>query len=228
MKIVLICLIISLSSIFSLFSVQVISPVDFPGYEPGSHFTFPHKAVEYSRHVADPPPEVEYMDNGYSYEVRALAFESAISIFASEKNTVLFRALETRATEQKASYKKEKSDDPKLLRKFEYYTYRRYISFELSVGSIYKVRLDETHPYAFGPGSEWFLMKQSAEYPFLVTGYTINCITDKEPVAGFAGYKYKEKIKNMLVTGSEKIGSSEIIYITDNPDVRVFRKSGRI
>ena len=77
-------------------------------------------------------------------------------------------------------------------------------------------------------GSEWFIMKRSAGYPFLPSGYNIGYILDKEPVAGFAGFKYKDKVINTLVIGSEKIGSGEVIYITDNPYFRAFWKSGRI
>jgi hypothetical protein len=157
---------------------------------------------------------------------RIVALESSASIFSGEKTTALSKAVETRTTEQKAAEKKEKSDDPALLRKFE--SERRYTLSERSAGSIYKVKLDETNPYAFGLGGEWFIMKRSAGYPFLSSGYNIGYILDKEPVSGFAGFKYKDKIKNTIVIGSEKIGSGEVIYITDDPIFRAFWKSGRV
>ena len=105
---------------------------------------------------------------------------------------------------------------------------RRYNLSERSAGSIYKVRLDDTHPYSFGMGKEWFIMKRTAGYPFLTTGSNIGYILDKEPVSGFAGFKYKDKIKSTLVIGTERIGSGEVIYITDNPYFRAFWKSGRV
>jgi hypothetical protein len=157
---------------------------------------------------------------------RVIAFESAISLFAAEKSTSLSKAQETRTTELKAAEKKVKSDDTTMLRKFE--NERRYTLSERSAGSIYKVKLDDTNPYAFGMGKEWFLMKRTAGYPFLPTGNNIGYILEKEPVAGFAGFKYKDKIKNTLVIGSENIGSGEVIYITDNPYFRAFWKSGRV
>ena len=70
-------------------------------------------------------------------------------------------------------------------------------------------------------------MKRTAGYPFLPSGNNIGYILDKEPVSGFAGFKYKDKIKNTLVIGSENIGKGEVIYITDNPYFRAFWKSGR-
>ena len=159
---------------------------------------------------------------------RVIAFENAISIFAGEKSTSLAKAIETRTTEQKSVEKKIKSDDTTLLRKFEYETERRYSLTDRSAGSIYKVKIDDSHPYSFGLGKEWFIMKRTAGYPFLTTGSNIGYILEKEPVAGFAGFKYKDKIKNTLVIGSESIGSGEVVYITDNPYFRAFWKSGRV
>jgi len=157
---------------------------------------------------------------------RVIALESAGSLFSSEKTTALAKAVETRTTEQKALEKKEKSDDTTLLRKYE--IQRRYSISEGSPGSIYKVKVDESNPYAFGLGAEWFIMKWTGGYPFLSAGNNIGYILGKEPVSGFAGFKYKDKIKNTLVIGSERIGSGEVIYITDNPYFRAFWKSGRV
>jgi len=157
---------------------------------------------------------------------KVIAFENAISVFATEKTTALFKAVEKRNTELKATEKKVKSDDPSLLKKFE--DERRQALSERSARSIYKVNLDETHPYVFGLGIEWFIMKRTAGYPFLDKGRNIGYITEKDPVAGFAGYKFRDKIKNTLVIGSENIGSGEVVYITDDPYLRAFWKSGRI
>jgi hypothetical protein len=159
---------------------------------------------------------------------RVIAIENSISVFAGEKSTSLFKAIETRNDEQKLAEKKVKSDDSTLLRKFEFENERRYSLSDRSAGSIYKVKLDDTHPYSFGMGKEWFVMKRSSGYPYLTKGSNIGYIPDKEPVSGFAGFKYKDKIKNTLVIGSENIGSGEVIYITDDPYFRAFWKSGRV
>ena len=156
---------------------------------------------------------------------KVIAFENAISVFASEKSTALFKAIEDKNAEQKAIEKKEKSDDPVLLRRFE--DERRHLLSDRSAGSIYKVKIDSTHPYAFGLGDEWFIMKKTSAYPFLGKGSNIGYILDNDPVSGFAGYKFRKQIKNTLVIGSENIGSGEVIYITDDPYYRAFWKSGR-
>jgi hypothetical protein len=159
---------------------------------------------------------------------RVIAMENAISIFSNVKTTSLAKAIETRSTELKAIEKKIKSDDTTLLKKFEYENEMRYSLSDKSAGGIYKVKLDETNPYAFGLGKDWFIMKRMAGYPFMTTGNNIGYILDKEPLSGFAGSKYKSKIKNTLVIGSEKIGSGEVIYVSDDPYFRAFWKSGRV
>lgn len=158
---------------------------------------------------------------------RVIALENSLSLFASEKTTALGKAMETRTAELKAAEKKIKSDDTSYLKKYELNIDRRYSLSERSAGSIYRVKVDDTNPYAFGLGKEWFIMKRTAGYPFLATGNNIGYILEKEPLAGFAGFKYKDKIKNTLVIGSEQLGSGEVIYITDNPYFRAFWKSGR-
>jgi Zinc carboxypeptidase len=159
---------------------------------------------------------------------RVIAIENSMSVFAGEKSTALAKAIETRTAEQKLAEKKVKSDDSTLLKKYDLSVERRYTLTDRSAGSIYKVKLDDTNPYCFGMGKEWFLMKRTAGYPFLATGNNIGYILEKEPVAGFAGFKYKNKIKNTLVIGSENIGSGEVIYISDDPYFRAFWKSGRV
>ncbi len=159
---------------------------------------------------------------------RVIAIDNAVALFAKEKTTSLAKAIETRKTEDKAVEKKIKSTDTTLLKKYEYETERRYSLSDRSAGSIYKVGLDETNPYAFGMGKEWFVIKRTAGYPFLTKGSNIGYILDKEPVSGFAGFKYKDKIKNTMVIGTEKIGAGEVVYITDDPYFRGFWKSGRV
>lgn len=157
---------------------------------------------------------------------RVIAIESAISVFAGDKNTALFKALEKRNTELKTLEKNIRSDDTILLKKFE--NERRHLLSERSAGSIYRVRLDETHPYAAGLGKEWFIIKRNQAYPFLDKGSNIAWITENNPVSGFAGYKFRQTVRNTLVAGSETIGSGEVIYLTDDPYFRAYWKGGRI
>jgi hypothetical protein len=165
---------------------------------------------------------LEYVKEGG----RLVAFERAISLFAEEKTTNLYNAVEARKKEVEAEKEKIKTDDPSHLKKYE--NQRRERLKERSAGSIYRVDLDETHPYVFGLGEKWFVMKMSANYPFLDKGNNIGFILNNEPVAGFAGSEFQKEVKNSLVIGSERLGSGEIVYITDDPYYRAYWKSGRV
>jgi len=157
---------------------------------------------------------------------RLVVFERAISLFAGEKTTNLFNAVEARKKENETEKKKTKTDDPSHLKKYE--NQRRERLKERSAGSIYRVDIDETHPYAFGLGKKWFVMKMSANYPFLDEGNNIGYILNNEPVSGFAGSEFQKEVKNSLVIGSERMGRGEIVYITDDPYYRAYWKSGRV
>jgi len=157
---------------------------------------------------------------------RLVVFERAISLFAEEKTTNLFNAVEARKKEKETEKEKTKTDDPSHLKKYE--NQRRERLKERSAGSIYLVDIDETHPYAFGLGKKWFVMKMSANFPFLDKGNNIGFILNSEPVSGFAGSEFQKEVKNSLVIGSERLGSGEIVYITDDPYYRAYWKSGRV
>jgi hypothetical protein len=157
---------------------------------------------------------------------RIVAFERAVSLFAGEKTTNLFKAVEKQKKEIAAAEGKKKSDDPTLLKKFE--NQRRESLNSRSASSIYRVKLDDTHPYVYGLGNQWFIIKRSDGLPYLEKGNNIAYITEKEPVSGFAGSKFIKKIDNTLVIGSERIGRGEVVYISDDPYYRAFWKSGRV
>jgi hypothetical protein len=157
---------------------------------------------------------------------RIVAFDRAISLFAAEKTTKLFEVVEMRKKELESAEEKKKSTDESLLKRYE--NSRRESLNERSANSIYRVKLDDSHPYTYGLGSEWFIIKRAENYPFLKTGNNIGYITENEPVSGFAGSKFTKEVKNTLVIGSERVGRGEIVYITDDPYFRGFWKSGRV
>ncbi|HDZ40544.1 MAG TPA: zinc carboxypeptidase [Bacteroidetes bacterium] len=158
---------------------------------------------------------------------RLIAFEEAIKLFASDESTNLYKAVEARKKEKEKDEDKLVGSDTTHLKKYE--DQRRERLKERSAGSIYRIGLDDTHPYAFGLGKEWFMMKTSpAHYPFLAKGNNIAYILNNEPVAGFAGNEFKDDVKNTIAVASENIGRGEVIYITDSPYYRAYWKSGRI
>lgn len=156
---------------------------------------------------------------------RVIAMDSAIALFRAEKTTALGKAWEAKEAEEKKIVKPTFADTAMLKR---YEDQRRISATDRSAGAIFRVMLDETHPFAFGMGKEWFLMKRNEGLPFLDKGNNIGYIIDNNPVAGFAGYKYRQKVKNTGVIASETIGRGMVVYISDDPYFRAYWKSGRV
>ena len=156
---------------------------------------------------------------------RVIALESAIELFREDKTTELGKAWELRQAEEKKNAKADPADTTRLVR---YEDQRRMAATGRSAGAIYRVKLDDTHPYAFGMGKEWYLMKRNEGLPYLEKGSNIGHITDEDPVAGFAGYKFRKKVKNTGVIASENIGKGTVVYISDDPYFRAYWKSGRV
>jgi hypothetical protein len=156
---------------------------------------------------------------------RVIAMDNAITLFREEKSTELGKAWELRQAEEKKKTEANPADTSRLVR---YEDQRRVAATGRSAGAIYRVKLDETHPYAFGMGKEWFLMKRNEGLPYLEKGSNIGYITDEDPVAGFAGYKFRKKVKNTGVIASENIGRGSVVYLSDDPYFRAYWKSGRV
>ena len=157
---------------------------------------------------------------------KVVAIGSATGIFANDEKTALGKAVANAKQEKAAEAGKQKSDDLALLTRFE--NIRRDALSERSAGAVYRVHLDDSHPFSFGMGKQWFAMRSSDGLPFLENGRNIAYVLDHEPVAGFAGYKYQERIKNTLMIGAERIGRGEAVYFADNPYFRAYWKSSRL
>ena len=72
--------------------------------------------------------------------------------------------METRTTEQKAVEKKRsRAMIPHFLRSLKL-KMKKISSFRTISRKYYKVRLDDTDPYAFGMGKEWFVMNDTLAF----------------------------------------------------------------
>jgi hypothetical protein len=97
-------------------------------------------------------------------------------------------------------------------------------------GAIYRTRLDNSHPLAFGYLSNYFTLKESAtHYDYLEKGWNVAVINKPESlVSGFVGHRASRDIANSLVFGVEEMGEGEVVYLVDNPLVRGFWKNGQL
>ena len=96
-------------------------------------------------------------------------------------------------------------------------------------GAVFKVKVDNTHPLAYGYGETYFTLKLgSSAYQYLKSGNAVYFESNTNAVSGFAGSKAQEKIKKSLVFGAENHGSGNVIYMVDNPLFRGFWENGKL
>lgn len=96
-------------------------------------------------------------------------------------------------------------------------------------GAIYKVDLDASHPLAFGYGNTYYTLKQDGNvYEFMKEGWNVGVIKKDNRVAGFAGSKVKEKLKDGTVIGVQDMGRGSIVYLAENPIFRSFWENGKL
>ena len=100
----------------------------------------------------------------------------------------------------------------------------------LITGSIYKIKLDTSHPLAFGYDDTYFSLKLGGDsYQFLEDGYTVGYIKgDAESVSGFSGDTAKQGLKNSLVFGEARMGQGSLVYLVDDVLFRSFWENGKL
>ena len=143
-----------------------------------------------------------------------IAFEDAIKIFSNKEGFSL-------KTKKIKEVEKEEVNFEDISRN----NIQNYLA-----GAIFKVKIDETHPLAFGYNKEYYSLKTSTStYELLDNGYNVGKIENlKNNVLGFVGDKIKTKLKNSLVFGHERIGRGNIVYFVDNVMFRSFWENGKM
>ncbi|SHJ84666.1 M14 family metallopeptidase [Pseudozobellia thermophila] len=97
-------------------------------------------------------------------------------------------------------------------------------------GAIFKTRVDNTHPLAFGYPNSYFSLKLgNSAFNYLQKG-TVAFLEEKNarPVAGFAGSEAQKGIGETLVFGAEDYGKGQVVYLADNPLFRGFWENGKL
>lgn len=154
---------------------------------------------------------------------RVIAMEGSLSLFAGkDKDGFLL---------------KEKTDTTNAKKLKEALALRPYADRERAsisdgvAGSIFKLRMDNTHPLGFGFTDEYFTLKGSSKvYEYFTTNNGVNVGTLKKDgyVSGFVGANVKNKLNEGLVFGVERQGRGAIVYMVDNPLFRAFWHSGKL
>ncbi len=96
-------------------------------------------------------------------------------------------------------------------------------------GSIYKVKLDSTHPLAFGYGDTYFSLKLGRDsYKFLNEGYNVGYIEEPKSISGFSGEDANAGLKNSIVFAEAKVGDGSVVYMVDDVTFRSFWQNGKL
>jgi len=149
---------------------------------------------------------------------KLIAIEGALSQLAGKKGFDL-------------KTKEEKKDDKKPNGNRVYDERDRQATSNTVPGAIYKVNLDSTYPLAFGLGKSYYALKLNDDvYDYLSdqAGWNVGTIKKDNYVAGFVGQKAKEKIKDGMLLGVQRVGRGSVVYMADDPLFRSFWENGKM
>lgn len=142
-------------------------------------------------------------------------------------------AYDSEVTKSASEAKEEKRDDAAKLVRHE--NRERESVKSVASGAVYKVKLDNSHPLAFGYGNEYYTLKVSyssdvsaGKVAYLDAGNVGVIESAEDLLSGFAGSYVKEDISKTLVFGVENKGRGQIVYIVDNPLFRSFWQNGKL
>ena len=149
---------------------------------------------------------------------KVIAIDRALSSFAGKDGFGL---------KYNESKDDEKDEDNNLI---PYADRRREYAKQMITGAIFKTKVDNTHPMAYGYTSEYFTLKLGAtSYSLLDGGSNVAHIgSTVTKVSGFAGVEALPKLKNSLVFGEDRMGRGSIIYMVDNTLFRSFWENGKL
>jgi hypothetical protein len=139
-------------------------------------------------------------------------------------------ALSKYATGEAESEAKKAEEEQELRDRFHAYEGedRRRILNNVP-GAIYNVKMDATHPMAYGIGDQYFTLKTSSLYFEPLKGVQNVGIIEKDSRSvGFTGSEIKKKILGSVSFAVESKGSGKVVYMIDNPLFRGFWKEGQL
>ena len=105
---------------------------------------------------------------------------------------------------------------------------RKYIS-NLITGSIFKAKIDTSHPLAYGYEDYYYTLKLSGNAYKLLKNQNIAYLkSDIKPHSGFVGSTVYSKQANSLLFGNQDLGQGNVVYMIDNPLFRSFWENGKL
>jgi hypothetical protein len=175
--------------------------------------------------------DVLILPEGYTSDKESLAL---LSTYVNNKGTIIAigNSVSNFADRDGFSLKnKEKKDSLSTkVNTIPYSQWEREGLKKTISGSIFKSKVDPTHPIAFGYSDNYYSLKLSGtSYHLLEKGVNVAYFPENtKNYAGFAGYEALKKVPNSLLFGVEQIGKGQLIYMVDNPLFRSFWQNGKL
>lgn len=148
---------------------------------------------------------------------RLVALESAVAFFAGKED---FSIKAKKAAEDSTDHAARTYGD------------RDRVSISDDVpGAIYRVRLDNSHPLAFGYGNTYYTLKRSDDvYEYLEgsNDWNVGVLPENGHLSGFVGHELKDLLEEAMVIGVQSMGRGDVVYLADNPLFRGFWYNGRL
>lgn len=108
----------------------------------------------------------------------------------------------------------------------KYGTSSREAISDIIPGAIYEIKLDNTHPLAFGYAETMnLLIKEANNFEPLTHGWNVGVLGTHK--SGFVGHNLKKSLKDVPVFGVQDKGRGKVIYLTESPIFRGFWYTGK-
>ncbi|MGB3183284.1 MAG: M14 family metallopeptidase [Cyclobacteriaceae bacterium] len=158
---------------------------------------------------------------------RLILMQGAMSAFADKEG---FSLKSFASEEAKNAYQQQEEQRAKDERLSKYEDREREFIRNYIPGSIYRTRVDNTHPLAFGYPDYYFTLKlPGSSYAYLDGGWNVAALESaSDKVSGFSGSIASERLNESLIFGVEEMGGGHIIYMVDNPLFRAFWENGKL
>ena len=98
-----------------------------------------------------------------------------------------------------------------------------------NAGSVFEIKLDTTHPLAFGFDDTYFSLKLgSTAFDYLDDGWNVGVAQKDALRSGFVGNIALKELENTLTFGVQDMGRGKVVYMIDNPLFRGFWHNGKL
>ncbi|MBI1228000.1 MAG: zinc carboxypeptidase [Bacteroidetes bacterium] len=100
---------------------------------------------------------------------------------------------------------------------------------DFNPGAVVRVKMDTSHPLAFGLHDYYFSLKTSGlRFDLLKDAWNVGYLEDNYLSEGFIGANFKKQLKNTAVFAVQGKGGGKVVYLVDNPLFRSFWEEGKL